>query len=262
MDVVYILGFNRNNQELRFSLRSIDKNLAHDRVILSGYPPEWTTNTARLTVKSRAPSKKFLNAARNLLAACQWEGTSEEFILFNDDFFVIKPVDEIPMHHRGTLARAMEVHHKRWGANPYYKGMRATMQYLQAQGYDNPLAYHLHAPMVINKEIMEQVLIDTGVTNPAKKRPNYLLRTIYGNVAEVGGTRARDVKVASNKSSSFTSVMKREPSFLSTSDQSFRHGAVGRWIVGQFTQSCQYEKGGPKPKQSRRPNPQHPHRHR
>lgn len=70
-DVAYILGYARNNEELRFSLRSIDKNLKHDGVILSGFPPGWTQNTARLSVQAKGSARKFLNAARNMLAICQ-----------------------------------------------------------------------------------------------------------------------------------------------------------------------------------------------
>lgn len=261
MDVVYYIGWSPNNAELRFSLRSVAQNLTHDRVIISGYPPDWTQNVAKLKVQGGSSSKKFLNAARNIMAACEWEGTSDEFILMNDDFFVIRPIEEVPTLHRGTLARAMENHQKRWGRNTYFKGMQATMRYLNELGYDDPLAYHLHLPMVINKELMREVLIDTGVTRTGK-RPDYLLRTIYGNVAEIGGTKSRDVKVASTKSAALTTVMKMKPAFLSTSDQSFRHGAVGRWITGLFPEPCEYEMAAQPKTRNRRAHPQHPHRQR
>jgi hypothetical protein len=263
VDVAYILGYARNNEELRFSLRSVDKNLKHDGVILSGFPPEWTQNTARLSVPAKGAARKFLNAARNMLAICQWEDTSQEFILMNDDFFVIEPVDEVQTHHRGYLERAIEIQFKKWGNSPYYKGMVATLEYLRGIGIDNPLAYHLHVPMVVDKTIMEEVLIDTGVTSPKPStRPNYLLRTIYGNVANVGGTRSRDVKVASLKSADLTSVLRHGSPYLSTGDQSWRSGAVGRYIVGQFPDPCQYEVTQYRKKRSRRPNPQHRFRQR
>ena len=239
MDIVYLVKPGERNDELRLSLRSL-VNMPHDQVVIAGYSPNWVTNVVRLPVPQTGP-RKYLNAARNLLAACSSTDITQQFVLFNDDFFVVKPLEAIPTHHRGLLATVMNHHKKRYGTNGYYRGMEESRKWLEARGHDEPLSYHLHTPMIVDKTVMKQVLEDSGIHTPGG-RPEYHLRTMYGNVARVGGDRIRDCKVASSASATLTAVQRRGLPYISTSDRSFQRGAVGNYLRGLFPTPGPYEK--------------------
>ena len=193
MDVAYVVRPGEANQELRYSLRTLT-NVPHDRVFIGGYIPKWTRGVVR--VFRRQASARFLNSSLNLYEICKSD-ISDQFIFMNDDFFIMKPVDAIPPMNRGTLEAVMERHKRKFGDNSYYRGMEETRKWLlKHYGIEEPLSYGLHIPMVVDRDLMWRLLEETNIEKPAG-RPQYHMRTIYGNVAEVGGDVVTDVKLSS-----------------------------------------------------------------
>jgi hypothetical protein len=178
-DIVYVVRQGEQNVPLRYSLRSLG-NLPHRRVIVAGSCPSWVKNVTRVPV--HRGSGKFDNIERNLRAALDLPDLADEVVYMNDDFFIMEPIDRVPLVHGGPCST--------WKpADELRRRFRKTIQVL---GGGDPNRYDgTHCPFPL-------------VTEQARwwisRMPEGLLwRTWYGNVAGLGGERTHDVKSRDGK---------------------------------------------------------------
>lgn len=101
-DIVYPVRPGTINEELRYSLRSL-ANVPHGRVWIAGHRPPWARGVGHIPVPPQAT--KYLGSTANLRAAVEHPEVAEEFLYFNDDFFVMTAVQEVPALHRGPVDR-------------------------------------------------------------------------------------------------------------------------------------------------------------
>lgn len=193
MDVVYLIKNSQYNEELIYSLRSL-VNLPHDRVFLVGGCPCEIDGTKVQAVRLNQTGDKFKNTQNNLKFACEYVGISEDFILMNDDFFILKPIKDPATELnlcRGTILSVLTELRKRHGQDsPYMASMAQTMVYLQDLGYKEPLSYELHTPMVINKNKFLSVFSAPYIKSI---RPGHQ-RSLYGNMFLKCSQKIGDVK--------------------------------------------------------------------
>jgi hypothetical protein len=228
VDVVYpVKAGPCAGDELRHSLRSL-VNLPHDRVWVVGDRPRWLVGARHIPVPQA--STKYLNSTTNVRTACLNPDVSDPFVLFNDDFFVLQPIDEVPVLHRGPV----DVEEKRLIAlrsGSYLRGLRDTRRVLATRGYTDLLSYELHVPLVVHKAAMLQAL------EMGSRVPVWHKRTAYGAVARLGGVESADVKIASR-----LDLPPADAVFVSTTDEAFRSGAVGRFLRAAFPNPSPYER--------------------
>jgi hypothetical protein len=219
-DIVYVVRFSRHSEELRHSLRSL-VNLPHGKVWLAGHKPEWATGVEHIKT-SRKPGA-HVDAKTNLRAACEHPDVSEEFIYFNDDFFVMQPFDQLPVMHRGPLSGVGGM------ATAYQRAIKKGLAILRSKGIEEPLMYDLHAPMTVTKAGMLEAL-DVARTDSMLQE-----RTLYGNLNDVGGDKHHNFKVHRQDRGWHSWP------FLSTNDHTFRTLPVGEYIRGRFPTQSEYE---------------------
>jgi hypothetical protein len=195
------------NEELRYSIRSATENLQHDNIWVIGDRPSWYKGPFIPTHQSQG--QKYQNAKRNLLKLILSDKVSDEFILMNDDFFVLKPVD-LGYYYSGTISDRIKRNSALSPNAIYTQKLRDTMVELKHQGITNALDYGLHIPMKMNKQGLALAM-------------NFpMIRTAYGNINEVGGEQRQDVKVYSGSLYDGMSYQWDDDSeFLSTDDGSF-----------------------------------------
>lgn len=222
MDIVIPVRAGDDNEELRYAIRSFEENLPHRRIVIAGHKPSWLHNVLHIPTRQR--TSKYRNATGNIVAACRHPDVSDDFILANDDFFVMHPVQYIPAVHRGLIEDVERYYAARVRENRYLQGMRATRRHLVKLGVVNPLSYELHVPMVINKRKFLEIF-RVGLHN----------RTLYGNLAGIGGERLRDPKVIAAGAG-----FSKHARFLSTMDSSWR-GHIGDYVKAQFPKPSSYE---------------------
>lgn len=229
VDLVVPVREGATNEQLRYALRSWSANLSHRHVWIIGYLPLWVAGVRHITTR-QAGRTKYANTTRALRAACEHPDVSDRFLLCNDDFFVMEAVEEMPVLHRGPV-RDVEAYYAGRGNGSYLRGLRETRDLLADLGHADHLSYELHVPLPVEKTGMLAAL-DAGRHLDVVHK-----RTLYGNLAGLGGERIEDVK-----------VMQRGPRFpaaspfLSTMPDSFAHGAVGHHIRRAFPQACAYER--------------------
>jgi hypothetical protein len=237
VDIVYLVKEAHNNPELQYSLRSL-QNIPHDNVHFVGFTPRWVRGINSIPYRAIPPGpekhQKWWISWKMLRHACIDPDISDEFILFNDDFFVMQPIDEVPMLHRGQISGVVDPYRKRVKFNKYVAAMIETQEMLRMME-KTTLCYEMHTPMVIDKHKMTTAMeIAEAVMRPGLAHINK--RSFYANYWEVGGTSAADIKVDSARPN-----FDQNSVFLSTTEQSFATKPVGAFIRKTFPDSSVYE---------------------
>lgn len=226
MDVVYILKNGIDPYELRYSLRSL-KNFPHDRVWFYGGDPVGI-RADRQVVFDQEGSSKWDKVRNSLRMVCMNEDITSSFWLFNDDFFCMKPCKNmLPIYHGTLQDRVKEIQDRR-GTSPYAVMLQRTESILREAG-KTTLNYAVHVPLLVDRSKALEVL--KGYSSP-------MFRSIYGNHCSIGGEDRADVKIYKTDEEP-----DHDAEWLSTTNESFKYGAVGRYIREQFKEASRYEIG-------------------
>jgi hypothetical protein len=210
MNFVYICR-SGENEELRYSIRSLFYNTISPNVWVVGGKPSWYSGNY---LPVRQGATKYQNVANNLQTIINNSEIPEDFTLMNDDFYIIKPIDTIKPYHGGLFNKKIEIFTKNAPESYYTSILKNTRTRLTGLGIENALDYAIHVPMNFNKEKLSTVI-----------EPGYSYRTLYGNIYNVGGTEVDDVKFHRKS----TRVWAKSPNlqeldspYLSSSDSAFR----------------------------------------
>lgn len=226
-DIVYVLKNDVEPYELTYSLRSL-KNFPHKNVIFFGGQPSYLKPDIMVSVSQQGRTK-WDKVSFTLKSICQSGFISEDFWLFNDDFFVLKEQTDFKNVYNGDLASRVKEIESRYGnrQSAYSNQLRSLIRLLEQENMST-LNYAVHLPMLINKEKALEVL---------DKYPNCpMFRSLYGNYHQIGGENKKDVKIIG-----MDKVPSEDAEFVSTSDESFINGAVGRFIRERFTERSEFE---------------------
>lgn len=230
-DIIYFLK-DGQNEELRYSLRSVAKNFPHDRVIFYGGCPIGIQPDIYVPIEQNQPSK-WQNVRMMIEQACSNDEISENFWLFNDDFFVMRQITDLRPRHQGKIIDHInDVETKHGSATPYTQLLRHQLETIKK--FMNPydaLDYALHMPMLINRKKALTML---------KAFPNEpMFRSLYGNHQKLGGIQVEDCKFGTIRE-----PKNKDSEFLSTSDEAFIGHDIGEYIRQQFTEPSRWEYGG------------------
>lgn len=229
-DVVYILKYDVGLGELRYSLRSIEKNLPHGDVWFVCGQPFGLIPDRTITMRQKG-ILKWEKARSSMLKVCSNPHVPDKFWLFNDDFFVLKPVESEEPFFGGTLHdHILHIEHR---YNDKHTGYTRALRYCESTLNDSDLPtfdYALHVPMLIEKEKMLAAL-ESFPDCP-------MFRSLYGNYASIGGSQHDDVKIFN-----VSDMIPDGADYVSTSDESFQRGKVGKQIRDMFPDMCRYEYG-------------------
>ena len=227
-DIVYIIQNDYKKDEIIYSIRSVCANFPYRKIWIYGGQPAGITPDA-IVEYSQVGSNKWEKVNNTLKAVCQNKDITEDFWLFNDDFFVMKKVRKVEPMVGGTIwAHANKIENKLGGReSKYARQIKDAARLLRDKGYDR-LDYALHVPMLINRKKALQTL---------EEFPGCpMFRSLYGNHHRIGGVIAEDIKIQS-----LVDVPTGDEVFLSTDDASFENGAVGEYIRKAFPSPCKYE---------------------
>lgn len=226
LDIVYILKRELDTDELRYSLRSVEKNFPHLNVWFIGGQPKGLTPDGAIRHKQTGYNK-WDQIRSSMWKIVECDEITDDFYLFNDDFFVMKPVKgKFVNMVDGTLTRRIEeLVSDCKGLNPYAKTLLKAREELKTLGCTE-MNYDLHTPMLMNKEM---------VKNSIGKCASPQMRSIYGNINRIPYVIHPDVKVYG------LDVVPEDPDLLSTNDDTFTKGKVGEYIRTVFNKPSRFE---------------------
>ena len=187
-----------NDEELRYCLRSIDKYMDVRDVWVVGQPRDWlSVNWIPLSdqVKSR-----YSSAHRKIRAACDNPFVSDPFVLFNDDFFLLKPTEEFPDYYDGTLQQRINS-----SGGDYLNMLKKSQRFSDGKNYAT------HTPALIKKEIFKT--IPEGIS----------YRIAYGSRSGNEKKPIKDPKIYNQKDHFDFREWVKGKAMFSTSDFSFHY---------------------------------------
>jgi hypothetical protein len=200
MDFVYLCR-DGENEELRYSIRSVVSNFNDVVIWVVGGKPDWYCGNF---IEVPQDSDKFKNQINNLKAAIYNKTILNNFVLMNDDFFILFPEDSYK-YYSGLLEDKITNHMYINGNSSYAITLITAMKLLKKKGISQPLNYDIHTPMTLNKALLAQV-IDLSTS----------FRSVYGNLFIKDGIEIDDVKIYKREKD-----INFDTNFISTEDNSF-----------------------------------------
>lgn len=230
LDIVYMVKDAVYNDELRYSLRSVGENFSHKQVWFIGGKPMYAHPDQQIIVNQRGRNK-WDKVRAMLEMVARDDRITEDFVLFNDDFFVLKPIEALPPFVYGSLAQlCRRIERKNNGKpTPYTKSLERTAKALEDKGLPSH-NFELHVPMILNREKLLSIIRQYPETKGT--------RSLYGNTYLTDRMHyMKDVKIFDMESLPFYGQ-----TFLSTEDQSFARGAIGKYIRNMFPEKSKWER--------------------
>ena len=225
-DIVFVLKDKLDTEELRYSLRSIEKNFPHRYVWFVGGQPEGFKPDRALPHK-QSGSDKWAMIRSSMLKIVEEPELSEEFFWFNDDFFIMKPVKGKFVNFADNgLADLVEQQrkHNPW-LSPYARTVEKARRELEALGCTQ-INFEVHMPMLFKKKLVSETI---------RQCSSPQMRSVYGNITGCEWIQHKDVKVYD------LDQVPEDPDYLSTNDKTFTEGAVGKHIRGVFSEPSRFE---------------------
>lgn len=248
-DVVYVLGTGSRwaNNEIRFSLRSLEKNLQNfGRVFIVGECPAFLQNVVHI------PAADIFNPAVNadgniinkVLAACADERVSDNFLFINDDHLVIKPIaaPDVPPLHKGDM-RTYPTDF--WMLNFWRKRLKRTMNELKRQGLTT-FNFDCHTPIVFNKQRFQEVMQNFDWHTDI----GYTMKSLYGNMVYAdNGELLTDQKKAFFRAYTLKEInsLVEAPSFMAFNDEGL-NPSMKWWLMDNFSTRSRFESDEPSDK--------------
>lgn len=225
-DIVYILKEDMDPYELKYSLRSVDRNFPHRKVWFVCGQPEGLTPDGRIRHHQTGMSK-WERVRSSWMEIIRNKDISDDFFLFNDDFFVMEPFEgEFINYTSGTLEKRVAELVRTVGYSKYTKALELARFTLVKEGYDS-MSFALHMPFLVNKAKVFETL--STFDSP-------MFRSLYGNQHRVPYIYHEDVKIYDNDKTIPPGI-----DFLSTTEGSFRDGLVGEYIRERFDKPSRFE---------------------
>lgn len=192
-DIVYILGSGSiwDNNEIKYSLRSVEKHLCGVGNVYS-CGAKSSLNIGHIPCEDfpNQNMTKALNIRNKILAACNDERVSENFLVFSDDYFLLEShaAGAYPYFYRGLLEDGM----KTPGLSSLYRMVYGnTIKVLK----DNKLPtkhFNVHAPILYNKEKAKQALSIADWNTML----GFMSKSLYCNYCNIEGVLQSDCKIS------------------------------------------------------------------
>lgn len=233
-DVVYVYKQQKNEEELRYSIRSVCKNFPHRNIyIVCDKRPRWANENLKcILVESK--KDKYYDVNNKLIKACNTEEISDNFWLFNDDFFILKEMcDNQKNYFEGLLEDKLELLKQRKNVDSSYFERLAFLENYCSTIYDKPpLNFELHRPFRYNKQLLKEVL-STDIKCAGRN-------SLYGAYTEGNPNTAKVSYGHDYKIYGLNDKIDITKDVVSTSNLAFI-GHAGRIIKQMFSERSIYE---------------------
>lgn len=183
--VVYPYHNNTNWDELRYSLRSLSQIKEESlQLCLVGEKPAWCKPDIFIETKNVGITKEAA-IMNKLLLACQHKDVSNEFLMVNDDHYLLKTIfiSEIAFWTDGSLEQ--KITEKGYGA--YGAALKNTLFTLINLGLPTR-HYDIHVPIKYQKD----KFIDIMSFYDWAKKPTFVIKSLYCNTLMVEPTNMSD----------------------------------------------------------------------
>lgn len=232
MTLLYIIGSGslHYNEELRFSLRSVEKHCKDvDRIIVVGEKVEFLSDKLEYHYIKEAEGNKEYRIAMKIYNACKSGIIKGDFAFMNDDFFFTRPYDWSKNYAKLDLISRGNEH--------YQKAIKDTRDYLIGLGHTT---YHfdVHTPIVYNSDQFMDLLLH--IQKSMLTTNGMVVKSLYGNINNLKPTCYMDCKLSTLQTPRDFERIKDTP-VISCSDGSW-HNGVRSYLRKLYPNKSKYEK--------------------
>jgi hypothetical protein len=221
------------NNELRYSLRSMEKHLTgFDEVVVVGDTlPAWLTGVTPVNIPD-AGKFRSMNTLVKITETLKLT-RADKFVLWYDDIFLTKTFNarSFPNYFKGNLLKNFS----KLSDHSLYKQSRLiTYQTLFHHGYTTH-CFECHCPFVFNTG--DFIRIMKLFPNRA---PGYLYKSLYANIMKVHATKMNQLMLHEPLDHDQISSRIGEHGFFSIRDQALNED-LKQWLGAQYPDSSKFE---------------------
>jgi glycosyltransferase involved in cell wall biosynthesis len=187
IDIVYPLAnvSKFGNNELKFSLRSVEKHMTGYRnIYVVGSFPRWGSHMIKHIKKGDDSPIKNFNILEKILLACHDDRISDYFLLMNDDYVVLKYCDAVTYPAYYSNEDKEKILLERPDNDFYSRIIKDTERLIPDFDY-----FDIHKPIVIHKKSFIEAM---RKYNPKRYAHGLLLKSIYCYYGQIIGTKTKD----------------------------------------------------------------------
>jgi len=234
MDIVYILGTGSvwQDNEIRYSLRSVFKNVLDlGNIFVVGEFPGWLQGVSHIPCRDDFGAK-WRNAYMKTRAACENPNISENFLLMNDDFFILEPIKaaEYPYYYSTKILLKNSLKKARFKTTPHLTAARLPVK------RKNFLNFAVHRPVRINKKMYLEM------PEPELKMLGFSPRAYYCNYYNLPGVGYRERNLQPRCREKDIEKMTKGQTDISMFSMTARSPVFQNWIKRKFPNPSAYEK--------------------
>jgi len=234
-DLVYILssGSVWQNNEIRYSLRSAEKHLKNFRkVFLVGKKPDFLNENVIEIPYSDIYSNKARNIMAKIYRAASDKRITNNFILFNDDYFLLKDIDALnyPYYFNDDLKNVLSRQF-----NSYKHYVEATIKVLKNVGKPT-LNFDIHEPIIYNKVKFRKMVSSYNWNVPR----GFIVKSMYCNHFEINGVKKEDHKINYPYKIDMLKQINEGKDIFSIGDKSLSH-SMRAYIMNLYPEKSKYE---------------------
>lgn len=244
MDIVYPISNqskDRDDFELRYSLRSLEKQSWVRQVILVGYSPNWTQNVVFIPCPDPYVHCKDANIINKILRACVWSQLSQKFVVNSDDQIFLKPITEDQMEPMLESPMREAEYRVKSRTNNWFRRVEDTKHWCKQNGFDD-FVLQSHCPYIVDKTSYPIIMCQLPWG-----RGNGFTTHVYFNILNHGKTvykqepihRTIRIKQALLKKGVETSI-KKESLFLNFNNTGLTPG-LKTWLQEKFPTPSRWE---------------------
>lgn len=216
--------------ELRYTLRGIDKYFPElENIFIIGDCPEFLQNIIHIQATD-SPERhyKARNIMGKLMIACNDKRVSDNFAMFNDEHFLLKPWQPV-YDHCGTLEESL----RRYTNHQTYRNtLLNTYHQLNNSGFD----FDTHAPIIFQKEIFVRTVPTVNWSRPW----GYGIKSLYCNMAGITGEKRADLKIKQSWSKENINGLLLNRPYFSLDDRALNNHMI-KVLQELYPQKSQYE---------------------
>lgn len=219
----------KDNIELRYTLRSIEKYYGSTEIFLVGDCPRWIKNIHHIPFKQDPIQCRNKNVMQKLLLASNT--INSDFIRWSDDIFALGPVSNIPTYSQGTMMEAS----LRCGflKAKFRLSVNNTMKEV---GINAPF-FDVHTPCPIFHESYKEFCLKSSWSG----YNTHVLRSYYYNFIKSIPEPFSDLKLFKERSVSELTDLCKERLYVSVGDD-LVHGSLRVWLDELFPDKSMWEK--------------------
>lgn len=234
MDLVYILGTGStwNDNEIRYSLRSVQKNVLDlGNVFIVGEYPPFIQNAIHIPCHDNFKTK-WLAGYTKFVSACNDPRVSSDFLMMNDDFFFLRPVRACtyPYYYSGTIPVVVSKSKNHGLTSPYL----TARCFIGRKKYIRN--YAVHRPMIFNKEKF------LAMPPPNPDLLGFSFRSFYANYYKCSGIYCKDLNLSPLDRLSQYDRISRDRSDISIFSATARSPIFRCWIHSKFPDPSRFER--------------------